>query len=50
MHFSKNRFDALILLSSTDKACNSVFNSLKFFQFLFWETIEDTLTATVVLT
>ena len=34
----------VILLGSSDKACGSVLNSLKFIQFLFRETIKDTIT------
>jgi len=36
--------DVLVSFSSSDKACGSVVNSWKFIQFMFWETIKDTIT------
>ena len=33
----------LVSFSSSDKACGSVLNFLKFIQFLFWESIKDTI-------
>ena len=41
---SKGRFDVLVSFSSSDEACGSVLNCLKFIHALFWETVKDTIT------